>query len=368
MRDSFLRLIRWVRRRSLWIVSAAALTLLFLAASSDLIIREQTAEVYRISVILDEADDDSYQNFHRGVERAALELHADVSIMTLYQRGDGREQAELMLREQADGAEALLVPVIDEASVSSLLVSQTLHIPVIFLRGDMVIQNNFSSANVNSNYYQLGQLTGQAVLRRLAESRGAAERSADGQPSESQDAVEAPAGEQAEAERAVKVFYISGSRPYGAGERFLEGVDSVLKEAGCTAEPLVRAANETEILRIRALEELEDGTGAVLVAADPGSLVRAARYREQFSEENAAILGLYGPGTGMEALEYLEKGTVDGLCITDDFAEGYLAVRTAVERIGRHTSPMESVTLEGHYIEKQDLDEGSYEKILYPME
>ena len=339
MRDSFLRLIRWVRRRSLWIVSAAALTLLFLAASSDLIIREQTAEVYRISVILDEADDDSYQNFRRGVERAALELHADVSFMTLYQRGDGREQAELMLREQADGAEALLVPVIDEASVSSLLVSQTLHIPVIFLRGDMVIQNNFSSANVNSNYYQLGQLTGQAVLRRLAESRGA-----------------------------KKVFYLSGGRPYGAGERFLEGVDSVLKEAGCTAEPLVRAANETEILRIRALEELEDGTGAVLVAADPGSLVRAARYREQFSEENAAILGLYGPGTGMEALEYLEKGTVDGLCITDDFAEGYLAVRTAVEHIGHHTSPMESVTLEGHYIEKQDLDEGSYEKILYPME
>jgi|GEM_PF-91480 len=339
MRDSFLRLIRWVRRRSLWILSAAALTLLFLAASSDLIIREQTAEVYRISVILDEADDDSYQNFRRGVERAALELHADVSFMTLYQRGDGREQAELMLREQADGAEALLVPVIDKESVASLLVSQTLHIPVIFLRGDMVIQNNFSSANVNSNYYQLGQLTGQAVLRRLAESRGA-----------------------------KKVFYLSGGRPYGSGERFLEGVDSVLKEAGCTAEPLVRAANETEILRIRALEELEDGTGAVLVAADPGSLVRAARYREQFSEENAAILGLYGPGTGMEALEYLEKGTVDGLCITDDFAEGYLAVRTAVEHIGHHTSPMESVTLEGHYIEKQDLDEGSYEKILYPME
>ena len=71
MRESFLRLIRWVRRRFLWILSAAALTLLFLAASSDLIIREQTAEVYRISVILDEADDDSYQNFRRGVERAA---------------------------------------------------------------------------------------------------------------------------------------------------------------------------------------------------------------------------------------------------------------------------------------------------------
>ena len=71
MRDSFLRLIRWARRRFLWILSAAALTLLFLAASSDLIIREQTAEVYRISVILDEADDDSYQNFQNQTQRCA---------------------------------------------------------------------------------------------------------------------------------------------------------------------------------------------------------------------------------------------------------------------------------------------------------
>ena len=70
----------------------------------------------------------------------------------------------------------------------------------------------------------------------------------------------------------------------------------------------------------------------------------------------------------MEVLSGLERGLVDGICITDDYAEGYLAVSMAAARIGHHNTPMQSQTMEGHYIEKEDLEKGTYERILYPME
>ncbi|MFR5732702.1 MAG: hypothetical protein ACLUD2_12900 [Clostridium sp.] len=43
------------------------------------------------------------------MDRAAIELNADVSMITLYEGGDASQQIERMAREQQDGARALIV-------------------------------------------------------------------------------------------------------------------------------------------------------------------------------------------------------------------------------------------------------------------
>lgn len=328
-----MKIFHLTRKHLPWLLAAVSLAVLFFASSTDLLITEQSSEVSRISVILDDTSDDNYVNFRKGAEQAALELHADVRFITLYEAGSEEGQRELVLREQEDGAEALIVAAIGEAEASGMTASQLLHIPVIFLRGDVVIQNNYNAANLNSDYYALGRRMAEAVIERFS--------------------------------AAVPVYYISTGKLYGASRRYLDGAESVLKDTGYRRERTVRAVNETEMVKIRRLEEEEKA--AVLIALDRTSLLHAMKYRETLGEDSH-ILGLYGPGTGVEVLSGLESGLVDGLCITDDYAEGYLAVSMAAARAGHHNTPMQSRTMEGHYIEKADLEKGTYERILYPME
>lgn len=325
--------IKLIRRHILWLLAAAGLAVLFLAASTDLIISEQSSEVLRISVVFDDVTDDSYVNFRKGAEQAALELHADVRFITLFEAGSEEGQKELVLREQTDGAEAVIVAAMDETGASEMVAAQQVHIPLIFLRGDVVIQNSFSAANLNSDYYRMGQKMAEAVMGRFSPE--------------------------------VPVYYLSSGKVYGAAKAYLDGAESVLGRSGFRRERMVRAVNETEITKMRRLEE--EGADAVIIALDRQSLLRAMKYRRDRGEDSL-IAGLYGPGTSVAALSGLQEGLADGLCITDDYAEGYLAVSMAAGRIGHHNTPMQSRTLQGNYIEKTDLEEGTYEKILYPME
>ena len=55
-----------IRSHLLWLLAAVFLVVLFFASSTDLLITEQSSEVSRISVILDDISDDNYLKFRRG--------------------------------------------------------------------------------------------------------------------------------------------------------------------------------------------------------------------------------------------------------------------------------------------------------------
>ena len=69
-------------------IGAVFLVLLFLMSSTDLIIKERAVQIDSISVILSEDTDDYYQNFRKGMEKAATDLRSDVRLITLYDRKD----------------------------------------------------------------------------------------------------------------------------------------------------------------------------------------------------------------------------------------------------------------------------------------
>lgn len=63
----------------------------------------------------------------------------------------------------------------------------------------------------------------------------------------------------------------------------------------------------------------------------------------------------------------MDKGVIRGMIVSNEFDEGYLCVEKAVEAI-RRGSAREQITLETYYIEKTDLRENKFEKILYPID
>ena len=59
----------------LWILYGLVLVILFLVSSTDLIIKEETAKIYPISVVIGDVSDENYVNFRKGMERAAMEFN-----------------------------------------------------------------------------------------------------------------------------------------------------------------------------------------------------------------------------------------------------------------------------------------------------
>ena len=104
----------------LWGILCVGLILLYLLSSTDWIIKEKEVEVYPVSLIISDTSDDDYVNFRKGVDQAAVEYNVDVSFITLYEKDNLAQQMELVRREAADGAGAVILEPVDELNAANI--------------------------------------------------------------------------------------------------------------------------------------------------------------------------------------------------------------------------------------------------------
>ena len=145
------------KERVFWILYGMVLVLLFLLSSTDLIIKEKKAQIYAISVIVEDTVDDNYVNFRKGMDRAAIEYNVDVSFITLYDEGSREQQEELILREQQDGSRALVVSPVDSGQILQMQADKRVSVPLVFLNSELSSVGDELSARITFDYYQMGQ-------------------------------------------------------------------------------------------------------------------------------------------------------------------------------------------------------------------
>lgn len=316
----------------LWILFTPVLLLLYLLSSTDLLIQERTKEVYPISVILDSVTDEAYTNFKKGMDRAALELNADVTLLTLYEEGNAAQQLDRMRREQQDGIRALIVFPVQETKLERALNENQLQLPLVLVNAECL--RDKVSAAVTTDY----QAMGRELAKRLAE----------------------------EQEKDLLV-YLFGSKQETAAERhFASGIEAVLLAEGYRVQ---RVEPQKEQTFHQVIEELAypDPKQAVIVALSPEILAKTASVLADSPVYAGHVTGLYGRGTTPLLLNYLDRGVIDGLCVTDDFSTGYFSVCRAVELL-KNQKPEKEIVLDSYYIRREDLRKPEYEKLLYPME
>ena len=311
----------------LWILYGLVLVILFLVSSTDLIIKEETAKIYPISVVIGDVSDENYVNFRKGMERAAMEFNGDISFITLYEKGSAAQQKELMLREQEDGSRALIVAPVDAGMAAGMQQDNLLTVPVVFINTEKEkVEGLNNRAVLTFDYHAMGCRMGERIL-------------------------EEHPGED-------KVYLLEGEKMNEVDMLFAQGVRDTLSVKGWTVF-LIESAGENDWAQV--LEE------AVLIAPNPESLLRAAQFLVEDEQSKEKVKGLYGRGSTVPLLNYLDKGIIQGLCVTDDFSAGYLSVKTAVE-LAENRPVEEMGYLESYDIGREDLRNEKYEKILFPIE
>ncbi|MDO4294890.1 MAG: substrate-binding domain-containing protein [bacterium] len=319
------------REALLLLVCLIGLVLLFLASSTDLLIKEQEKEIFHISIIIEETGDENYVNFRKGVEQAAADLNVDVSFVTLYESNQEKQQLAFFRREQQDGAQAIvLVPVGKMKSIVEE--SKSNSVPLLLVNTEQQEEDVYGL--LSPDYRKMGEDLAKEIGR--------------------------------DWESDTLVCLIGEERQSGVSQSFGEALSSALEEAGFHTEILVKGEEES-------LEEALEREGwneekrFVAVALEPGNLEEMAELLSEGGSAGSRIGGLYGRGSRISILNYLDKRIITGIMVTDEFSEGYLSVRYAVEAIRKQPS-IGVKQLESYYIEKEDLRKAEYEKMLYPIE
>ena len=303
------------------------LVVLFLMCSTDLIIREPERQIYQIAVIIEDVRSDNYSNFRKGMDLAAAELNADVQLITLYEKLDVKEQMDLMDREQQDGTDALIVVPVEEEQVSA----KQMTIPVILMRAG--VAEAAGAGNVIVDYEKMGEQLAREILK------------------------EQPAD--------VPVYVLTDPAGQSDMDRlFLKGSDAVFQEAGRSVQRILRG--EAERFYTMLEQPGAEAKKVVILAENQDILTEAAGVVAGSEAVADAVGGLYGRGTTMAILNYLDRGVITGICVTDEFSVGYYSVREAVRALeGAGSVP---TVMESYYIDKKDLRDPAFEKMLFPIE
>lgn len=303
------------------------LVVLFLMCSTDLIIREPERQIYQIAVIIEDVRSDNYSNFRKGMDLAAAELNADVQLITLYEKLDVKEQMDLMDREQQDGTDALIVVPVEEEQVSA----KQMTIPVILMRAG--VAEAAGAGNVIVDYEKMGEQLAREILK------------------------EQPAD--------VPVYVLTDPAGQSDMDRlFLKGSDAVFQEAGRSVQRIVRGEEERFYTMLE--QPGAEAQKVVILAENQDILTEAAGVVAGSEAVADAVGGLYGRGTTMAILNYLDRGVITGICVTDEFSVGYYSVREAVRALeGAGSVP---TVIESYYIDKKDLRDPAFEKMLFPIE
>ena len=320
------------REKVLWCTAAGRRVFLFLLSSTDLIIKEKKREVYPISVIVEDTNDEYYANFKKGMDKAAEKYQADVNFITLYQADNEEEQMEMMQREIKDGARAVVLAPVNESGSIMRIDEISPNCPVILLGSTRV--NDSVAASISVNGYETG--------RELAE-QAVKEESLDN-----------------------PVWIFTEGLSYTGNTDLYDGVRSVLDEMGFSYR-LVERKNEDTYRQ--AIEETvyPDARQAAIIAMDAKSLDEASDIIGGSTVYAEHVTGLYGIGCNTAILRKMDRGLIKGIMAVNDYDEGYLCIRTAVEAI-QGMWLREQMFMESYYITGEDLRERRYEKLLYPME
>lgn len=306
------------------------LAVLFLMCSTDLIIREPEKEVYEVAVIIEDVRDDNYGNFRKGMDQAAIEFNADVRFITLYERLNAEGQMELMEREQQDGVDALIVAPVEEQRVADALRENQVTVPAVIV-GTGSVQEE-TAGMITIDYRAMGAKLAEEIKRNTAK------------------------------DCLVLLVEDTGGKSE-AGGSFLAGATEVLEQSGYNCKLEEPAGEEAYREMLKALPE----QGTVVVAGSPEALTEAAGALEKDSSLLRRISGLYGRGNTPAILDDLDSGLITGLCVTDEFSRGYFSVCMAVGELEK-AGTGKTMTMDSYYIEKKDLREPKYEKMLFPVE
>lgn len=274
-----------------------------------------------MSVILRDGDG-GVSTMRKGMEQAAEDLNVELRFLTPAEDNNAAEQVQLLEREVAGGAPAVVLLPADRELLSGAVSAAAGKTTLVTVETDMTAWG--AAASVSMDHHALGEALGTAAMHGV------------------------PAG-------GTVLLLDSLPGDNGIRER-LEAAREVLEREGRQVREYQWSGDETlfaDILRI-------ERPGAI-IAFEAAALAEVA---ELSRGENFPLLYGCGSTTGIAAA--LEKGRVTAIAAVNVFSAGYLAVEAAAS-LARHEDWTGAPTVAFSVVRQETMYESDNQKLLFPV-
>lgn len=313
------------RMYTLIIIDALILLFLFLASSTDWILKEQAEKVHKVTIVTDTVRRQQDENFRIGINKGAVDKNMDTSMVTVSSDMDTESLHALLQKEWENGAEGLILSCSSQTLAEEITDSVPIGMPVVIW--DTVCE----SPRVRS------RITVDAV-------------------------------------REIEILAEEIQRVRKQGETViiveLESATAQIRERHETLEKALRAAGI--LVRWIQMEDISSAeTAARGLAAQGGNILASADLTilEALAagcQKNQLSLLLFGTGWQPGLRSLLEQGYISGLVVQQSYEAGYLAVAQMAAILKKEGSWEERQTVVGAWITPENMYDKGTEHFLFP--
>ena len=311
-----------------WVAGAIVV---FLAAAAlwsavNLLKEEEPKPLYRISVVVEDSGSDRWTAFRLGVDQAAREYGMDVTFAATGSFDRAEDQKNLIGQEVLSGTQALILSAFDSEETITLLEGVPSGIPVILAETDGIRAEGPDLAAVAPPGRDMGRDLGEMLL-------GAG--------------IEEPS-----------VAVITRARERYLEMDMLEGLSETIRSAGGSLLVLSQGEGDPETL-----VSLARGQDLIAVL-DDALLVRTAALMEESGLKSGK---LYGIGCSPAAVSELDRGTVSGMVIPNEFTMGYQSVALLYRRMSNDLPALGDLEVGYACVKSENVHDPDVEKLLFPL-
>ena len=237
--------------------------------------------VYRVSIITDDVQGDYSQNVWKGLDRAARDYNIDLQVIALHSGMTTEQQRSSLERELEADTDAIIINLQQNPSLSEQLDLSSITVPVISL--GTVWNGSSAIRSISTDDTEMGRMLANEMIH-------------DG----------------------VTHCVIRAS---------LDNARIRMREAGFVDVMQQQGVDYTTEWDASSAAWSNLPSGVAVAALDEPALESLVGMRK-----NGQHL-LYGIGYTNALLSYLESGSIRRLIVEDDFAMGYLSLKSAVDAI-----------------------------------
>ncbi len=291
--------------------------------------RSQQENSIEISVITRETDDQKLLNLKLGIEQAASDFNANVSMIYLNASNDAKEQKTLLKREAESGADAIVLMAADSQDLAESVADVSAKVPVIAMESpvddmalqDMVLGSNEDMARDLSLMISQTDISGKKI--------------------------------------AILLSSANCSNIYKRAKTVKNEFNGRCKEVVIYHVP----ENVNEVAGfVRSLKNAKKAD--IFVALESQVLNQTA---ETFAGDEVHV-PLYGIGATSQSIYYLENQAVDGIMVENDYNMGYIAMAKAAERAGNGSGNQYSTYhIDYSWINSSNIYSENNQTLLFPF-
>ena len=270
--------------------------------------------VYRVSIITDDVQGDYSQNVWKGTDRAAREYNIDLQVIALHSGMTTEQQRSSLERELEADTDAIIINLQQNPSLSEQLDLSAISVPVISL--GTVWNGSSSIRSISTDDTEMGRMLANEMIH-------------DG----------------------VTRCVIRAS---------LDNARIRLREAGFVEVMQQQGVDYTSEWDASSSDWARLPSGVAVAALDEPALEQLVGLRKSGQP------ALYGIGYTNALLSYLESGAIRRLIVEDDYAMGYLSLKSAVDAIENRNTEYGQI-LACYVADAAHLYEEPLRHILFPI-